>query len=128
MLAVYVLILGIVLVLIGGIEAIAPLKTFLFWKEWVSRKTFFLHGTLLIAVGFPLTIYNGPLSTILFLFGLIAVLTGPFILIYPGKIRQMFQIMAAEINDSEIKKIIYAEALLRIAAGTICITSYLLQI
>lgn len=128
MIAVYVLILGIVLVLVGGIEAIAPLKTFGFWKEWISRKIFFLHGSLLIAAGFPLTIYKGPLSTILFIFGLIAVLTGPFILIYPGKIRQMFQAMAEEVNDAEIKRIIYAEALLRIAAGAICITSYLLQI
>ncbi len=127
MLAVYILILGIVLMLIGGIEVILPLRAFWFWQEWFSKKLFFLHGSLLIIAGFPLTIYKGPLSTILFIFGLLAVMTGPFILIYPDKIRQMFQAMAEEIKEPDIKKIIYAEGLMRIAAGIICITSYALK-
>lgn len=127
MLAVYVLILGIILVCIGGVEALVPLKAFRLWKKWVSQKLFFLHGLLLIIAGFPLTIYQGRLSTILFIFGLLAVLTGPFVLIYPEKIRQMFLAMAEEIEDHSIKKIVYAEGFLRIAAGVICIISYALR-
>jgi hypothetical protein len=127
MLAVYVLILGIVLTLIGVIEVVVPLKTFGFWKKWVSGKLFFLHGLLIIAVGFPLTIYKGPLSPVLFVFGLIAVLTGPFVLIYPEKIRQMFTAMAEETRDADMKKIIYAEGFLRVSAGVICIISYALR-
>ncbi len=127
MISVYILILGIILVLIGGIELIIPLKAFGVWKKWVSGKLFFLHGLLLIAAGFPLTIYNGPLSPVLFIFGLIAVLTGPFVLIYPEKIRLMFLAMAEETGDADMKKIIYAEGLLRISAGIICIAGYALR-
>jgi hypothetical protein len=127
MISVYILTLGIILVLIGGIEIIIPLKVFGFWKKWVSGKLFFLHGLLLIAAGFPLTIYKGPLSPVLFIFGLIAVLTGPFVLIYPEKIRLMFLAMAEETGDADMKKIIYAEGLLRISAGIICIASYALR-
>jgi hypothetical protein len=127
MLAIYVLILGIVFTLMGIIEVIVPLKTFGFWKKWVSGKLFFLHGLLIIAAGFPLTIYKGPLSPVLFIFGLIAVLTGPFVLIYPEKIRQMFMAMAKETRDADMNKIIYVEGFLRISAGIICIISYALR-
>ena len=127
MLAIYILILGIILAAVGALEAIAPLKAFGFWKEWVSKKLFFLHGPLLIIGGFPLTIYKGPLSTALFIFGLLAVLMGPFILIYPEKIRATFQAMAEEMQNADIKKIIRAEAFLRLGAGAVCIASYLMQ-
>ncbi len=127
MLALYVLILGILLIAVGGAEVILPLKAYRFWHKWVSLKLFFLHGLLLIAAGFPLTVYKGPLSIILFVFGLLAVLMGPFVLIYPDKIRQMFLAMAEELKDHDIKRIIYAEGLLRITAGIICVTSYALR-
>ncbi len=127
MFALYVLILGTVLIAVGGIEVIIPQRAFRFWQKWVSTKLFFLHGLILIAAGFPLTVYNGPLSTVLFVFGLLAVLMGPFILIYPEKIRQMFLAMGKELKDHDITRIIYAEGLLRIAAGIICVTSYALR-
>ncbi|MBP7734441.1 MAG: DUF2065 family protein [Spirochaetes bacterium] len=127
MVTVYFLILGIILVCIGSVEMIAPLRAFDFWKAWVSRQQFFLHGALLIIAGFPLTIYQGPLSTVLFIFGLLAVLAGPFVLIYPDKFRQMFLAMAEEMKDGDLKKIIYAEGLLRMAVGAVCIASYLIR-
>lgn len=127
MLALFVLILGIVLIIVGGTEVALPLKAFRFWQAWVSMRLFFLHGLVLIAAGFPLTVYQGPLSAVLFVFGLLAVLMGPFVLIYPGKIRQMFLAMAEELKDHDIKRIIYAEGLLRITAGIICVTSYALS-
>ncbi len=127
MIAVYILILGIILVCIGCAEMIAPLRAFDFWKGWVAKQPFFLHGALLIIAGFPLTVYRGPLSTVLFIFGLFAVLVGPFVLIYPEKFRQMFLAMAEEMKESDLKKIIYAEGLLRMAAGAVCIASYALR-
>lgn len=127
MLALYVLILGIILAIIGGMEIIAPQKAFTIWRRWVSHRLFFLHGSLLIIAGFPLTIYNGPLATVIFIIGLFAVLTGPFVLIYPDTIRQMFRAMAEEIKDGDIKKIIFTEGALRIAAGAVCVAGYFLR-
>lgn len=123
----YIFFLGIFLVLIGAAELAMPLRAFGLWKTWVRKKYFFLHGSLLIAGGFPLTIYKGPLSTIIFIFGIAAVLIGPFVLIYPEKIRQMFQAMSEEMKDGDIKKTIYIEGSLRIAAGVVCVSSYFLQ-
>lgn len=127
MISIYILILGIILFCIGCAEMLAPLRAFDFWKGWVSTKFFFLHGALLILAGFPLTVYQGPLSTVLFIFGLLAVLVGPFVLIYPEKFRQMFLAMSEEMKDKDIRKIIFAEGLLRMAAGAVCMASYALR-
>jgi hypothetical protein len=59
-----------------------PYKSFLTWKEWISCRFFRFHGAALIVIGFPLTIYNGYLSSVIFLIGLVVVFTGPVILIY----------------------------------------------
>ena len=115
------------LIIMGAVELVVPPRAFGLWKSWVFNRYFFLHGSLLIAGGFPLTIYEGPLSTIIFIFGIIAVLTGPFVLIYPDKIRHMFQAMSEEMKDGDIKKVIYIEGSLRIAAGAVCVASYLLK-
>jgi uncharacterized protein YjeT (DUF2065 family) len=123
----YILFLGIFLVFLGSVEMAIPLRAFGLWKSWAFKRYFFLHGSLLIAAGFPLTIYKGPLSTIIFIIGIFAVLTGPFILIYPEKIRHMFQAMSEEMKDGDIKKMIYIEGSLRIAAGAVCVASYVLQ-
>ena len=127
MIPLYILILGIFLVFLGAVELTIPLRAFRFWKSWVFKRYFFLHGSVLIAAGFPLTIYQGPLSTLLFIIGIFAVLTGPFVLIYPEKIRHMFQAMSEDMKDSDIKKMIYIEGSLRIAAGAICVVSYILR-
>ncbi|MBN2158142.1 MAG: hypothetical protein JW807_02010 [Spirochaetes bacterium] len=127
MLNIYILSIGILLVFVGSVEAGLPLRAFAFWKAWVSQKAFFLHGIALIAGGFPLTLYNGPISPFIFIIGLFAVLTGPFVLLYPDKIRAMFQSVAGEMKDDGIKKIVRVEAFLRIAAGTVCVASFMLK-
>jgi uncharacterized protein YjeT (DUF2065 family) len=126
MISLYIFFLGIFLIIMGAVELTMPLRAFGLWKSWVFKKYFFLHGSLLIAGGFPLTIYRGPLSTVIFIFGILAVLIGPFVLIYPDKIRQMFQAMSEDMNEGDIKKTIYIEGSLRIAAGAVCVASYLL--
>lgn len=126
MIASYILILGIVLALAGAIEALMPLRAFDFWRRWSSSRYFFLHGILLIAAGFPLTMYDGPLSSVIFIMGLLAALTGPFVLIYPEKFRMMFGSVAEEMKDPGIKKMVYIEGFLRIAAGIVCIAAFFL--
>jgi hypothetical protein len=127
MLLYYLLTLGIFLACAGTFEICLPLKAFAFWKKWSSSKFFFLHGILLIAAGFPLTIYTGPLSWLIFVMGLLAVLTGPFVLIYPDKFKMMFGAAAEELKDPTIKKMVVAEGAVRIAVGTACIAVFFLN-
>jgi len=127
MISLYIFSLGLFLIIMGAVELAMPQGAFRLWKSWVFKRYFFLHGALLIAGGFPLTIYKGPLSSIIFIFGIFAVLIGPFVLIYPEKIRNMFQAMSEEMKDGDIKKTIYIEGSLRIAAGAVCVASYLLH-
>ena len=91
----YVFILGIVLTGMGIIELLIPIRIFNLWEKWVSHKLFFLHGLLLILLGFPLTLYKNLLNLFIaksiFGIGVIAVLMGPFILFYREKIRGIFQ-------------------------------------
>jgi len=123
----YIFFLGAFLIIMGAVELAMPMRTFGLWKSWVFKRYFFLHGSLLIAGGFPLTIYRGPLSTVIFVFGVFAVLIGPFVLVYPEKIRLMFQAMSEDMNEGDIKKTIYIEGSLRIAAGAVCVASYMMQ-
>ncbi len=127
MIPLYIFFLGIFLILMGAVELAMPMRAFALWKSWVFKRYFFLHGSLLIAAGFPLTIYKGPLSTVIFIFGIFAVLLGPFVLIYPEKIRRMFQAMSEVMKEDDIKKTVYIEGSMRIASGAVCVASYLLQ-
>jgi len=122
----YILALGILLVLAGALEVSLPLRAFALWWRWSSSRFFFVHGILLIAAGFPLTLYDGPLSGVIFVMGLLAALSGPFVLIYPGKLRMMFESLAVEMKDESIKKMVYIEGSVRIAAGIIFVAAFLL--
>jgi hypothetical protein len=122
----YILTLGIVLVLAGVLEISMPLRAFVFWRRWSSSRFFFFHGILLIAAGFPLTLYEGPLSPVIFTMGLLAALTGPFVLIYPEKFRMIFSSVGEEMKNAGIKKMVYVEGFVRIAAGILCAAAYFL--
>jgi hypothetical protein len=124
MLARYVLTLGIILACAGAAEVIMPLRAFSLWRRWSSSRFFFLHGLLLIAAGFPLTLYQGPLSRIIFAIGLLASLTGPFVLLYPDKFRMMFASVADEMKDASIMKIVRVEGFLRLAAAGVCVAAF----
>jgi len=75
---------------LGIAELTAPSMMYGFWRKWVSSRFFFIHGMLLIVAGFPLTVYKGEFSGVLFIIGLVIVLSGPFVLIYPEKIKKSF--------------------------------------
>jgi hypothetical protein len=127
MLSCYLLALGIALALVGAVEVVFPLRAFAFWLRWSSSKYFFLHGILLIAGGFPLTLYAGPLSGIIFAMGLLACLTGPFVLLYPEKFRMMFASASDEMKEAGIRAMVRIEGGVRIAAGTLCAAAYILK-
>jgi uncharacterized membrane protein HdeD (DUF308 family) len=127
-LLIYILILGILQSIIGIIELIFPVKSFNIWKLWIQNKYFSFHGILQILVGFPLTIYNNSLSGILFLIGIIYVVSGPFIIIYPEKIKLIFSSYLEETAQDGGKKIIILDSVIKIIIGCLCIASYLLSI
>jgi hypothetical protein len=127
MLTRYVLALGIALACAGAAEVIMPLRAFGLWRRWSSSRFFFLHGLLLIAAGFPLTLYQGPLSRILFVLGLLASLTGPFVLLYPDKFRMMFASISEEVSDATIRKIVRIEGVLRLAAAVVCVAAFFMR-
>ncbi len=119
---VYVVAAGSVLIIMAIFEISMPERAFSYYSRYVSFRFFPLHGILLIILGFPMIIYRGHLSTVIFIIGVITVLTGPFIIIYPEKIRNLFQNITEEMTAREIKRFIYADAMLRLILGTLFIT------
>lgn len=100
-----------------------PLRTFNMWRLWILNRFFPLHGFALICIGFPLTVYRGYLSSIIFYIGLFIVLTGPFVIIYPEKIRRAFDNSNDFFKERDIRIMIYLDALFRSGAGLIFLIS-----
>lgn len=121
----YIFYLGIFLTVVGFAEIIFPLQMFRFWKTWISHRLFFLHGLLMIAAGIPLAMYSDSFAgRLIFITGLIIVFTGPFVLIYPEKIKEIF-IAATKDLERAIRPLMYADAIVRIAVGSLFVYSYL---
>lgn len=129
MLIQYILILGIYFLLVGIIELIVPNAVLSLWIRLSSSKIFPLYGIALIIAGFPLTQIpsENPLSTPIFIIGLIVVFSGPFILIYPEKIRNLFYQGLDEIGQKGSHFALILDAIARIVAGILCITAYILR-
>lgn len=127
MLELYIFSIGIVFTSIGVFELLMPGKAFLIWKRWSGNRFFFLHGLLLVTVGFPMTFYKGALSTAVFVIGLVIVLTGPFVLLYPEKIHDMFDVMSREMPEQSIQRIVLSEGIIRIIAGALFISTRFLN-
>lgn len=125
----YILVFGIIVVFMGLLEIIFPQWMLSFWVSWTTSKWFFLHGIILIAAGFPLTLvpHHNPLSTPLFIVGMIVVFSGPFILIYPEKIRNLFIQGLDELGQTGSRFALIVDAIARIAAGILCILAYILN-
>lgn len=120
----FIFFFGAVQLIIALVEFLMPYKSFLTWKAWISCRFFPVHGAALIFIGFPLTIYNGYLSSLIFCIGLVVVFTGPVILIYPEKIREAFAFSSDTFGEGGLKKIVRFDALMRFAAGAILLLSY----
>ena len=119
----YLFVFGLVLCIISTIEFINPLRAFNLWKRWVYHPLFFLHGFFITLLGFPMCIYNGPLSKGIFLTGIIIVLTGPFILFFPERIRESFTRLDEDMKDEQRRSFIIIDALIRMLVGGLCILS-----
>ncbi|HOP61974.1 MAG TPA: hypothetical protein PK358_06300 [Spirochaetota bacterium] len=120
----FILYFGIVQFIISIVEFLLPYRSFLTWKEWIFSRFFPFHGAALIFIGFPLTIYNGYLSSLIFWIGLVVVLTGPVILIYPEKIREAFSYSSETFEEKSLKKIVRFDALMRLAVAVILVISF----
>ena len=114
------------LVIFGSVQAIMallgfcfPYRMFLMWKKWVLNRFFRLHGIILIFTGLPLTVYNGYLSRIIFIIGLVVVFSGPFILIYPEKFISLFENSDELFSKNDIKVMIFLDAFLRSGASVV---------
>ncbi len=99
------------------------------WIKFSSSRLYFLYGIALIIAGFPLTQVpsSNPLSTPLFIIGLIVVFSGPFILIYPEKIRNVFLQGLEELGQTGSRFALIVDAIARIATGILCIAAYILH-
>lgn len=120
----FIIILASIQAAAGIAELSAPSFLYSLWRRWISSRFFFIHGLLLIAAGFPLTIYKGEFSGILFFIGLIIVLTGPFVLLYPEKIKRSFYEAEAEIEKKQLIRFIYIDSVLRLGFALILFLSY----
>lgn len=119
----FLIVIGSTQVLLTLIEIVSPYRAFLMWKKWVLGGFFPLHGLVLIFTGLPLTFYKGYLSSIIFYIGLLVVFMGPFILIYPEKIRKVFSDSENVFSQKDIKMMIYFDAFFRFSAGVIFLLS-----
>ena len=116
----YVLALGTGLVIISAIEFSAADKVFRLWKSWIFHPLFPVHGLLLACGGLPLTFFRDTVSgKIMFCVGLVVVLTGPFIMLFPGRIRTMFTLTEQEFRqeDEPMDGLIYLDAVIKGACG-----------
>lgn len=119
----FLIVIGVSQIIISLIEFVSPPRSFVMWKNWVLNRFFPVHGLALIFIGLPLTVYNGYLSTIIFYIGLLIVFTGPFILIYPEKIRKVFSNTDNVFSEKEVKTMIYLDAVFRFCTGVIFLVS-----
>ena len=114
----YIVCLGAGLILFSTAEFMMPEKVFSLWKKWISHRLFFLHGFIIMAGGLPLTFFRDTLSgKIMMGIGIIVVFTGPFLVLFPEKMREAFAMAEAEMGDDDKSGIIYFDALVRSCAG-----------
>ncbi len=126
-LARYYLVLGAVLLVLGAADYTVPEKMYSLWKKILSGRAVYAYGLALVLAGFPLTAYHGRLSTLLFIAGLVMVLTGPVIILYPDKVRSMFQEIENVPEGMSVKSLMRTEGTLVTAAGILCIAAYILS-
>ena len=120
----FLLTIGSVQIIMALMEVISPLRSFLMWKRWVSGSFFPFHGIALIFIGLPMTFFKGYLSSIIFYIGLFIVFTGPFIIIYPEKIRKVFNNSEDVFSDKDVKIMIFLDAFFRLSIGVIFLISF----
>ena len=123
----YILVLGIFLIALSTVEFLAADKIFRLWKGWIYHKLFPLHGLVLVCGGLPLTFFRDTISgKIMFGIGILVVMTGPFILLFPERVRHLFSVTEQEMSgEGEAAGIIYLDAVVKGAAGSFFIYAIL---
>ena len=103
-----------------------PQRIFLIWKKWINCRFYPLHGMLLMFGGLPLTFFRDTISgKIMMVVGIVAVFSGPFILLFPNKIRELFALTESELEEGDTDGLIYFDAVLRGIAGALIIYAML---
>lgn len=125
MISYYILFFGISQFICGFLEFLFPDYFYSMIIKWVRSKYYFLHGIILIVSGFPLTLYSGFLSSIIFIIGIIIVFTGPVVLFYPKIIRDVFNKSENDYGIENIGNIVRTEGVLRIITGIILASAFL---
>lgn len=128
MINIYILCFGIFQFLTGIFELLFPKLYYPIIRTIVDSKYYFLHGIFLITTGLPLTVYSGSFSTVIFIIGLIIVFTGPVVIFYPDKVRDIFKNNEIMYGFDYIKNTVRVEAVLRIMAGIIMVSGYILSV
>jgi hypothetical protein len=122
MLKIYILLLGFFMMLMGVSGIIFPMRMFSLWQKWIAHRYFFLHGIILIILGLPLTLYHDSfIGRMTFLCGIVAVLTGPFIIIYSNNLKRVFLETSDDLNTAVVRKMIYVDAIIRITVAALFI-------
>lgn len=124
MINLFILLFGFVQLIISSVEFVIPARSFRVWHLWIQNRFFPVHGAFLIFAGFPLIMYKGYLSGIIFYIGFVVVLSGPFVLIYPEKIREAFNFSLETFQGDSLKKIIRFDAFVRFITAAVLIVSY----
>jgi len=119
----YVFILGLVFVISGIVEISMPTRAFDLWKRYVRSKWFFIHGAILMAGGIPLIMYQGSFSTPILIIAMVGIFTGPFILLYPDKVRAMYDSIAEEHGPHGVRNFVYFDAAMRTMIGILFIAT-----
>jgi hypothetical protein len=119
-LSLYVFFLGIILILFSLTEMIIPEKIYALQKRWIQHPLFPVHGFMLMLGAFPLVLFRESLSgKIMMGIGLVIVFTGPFILLFPDKMRSLFMHTDKEIENNR-RKLLFIDATVRLLCGILC--------
>lgn len=124
----YILFLGTSIFITGLIELISPKMMLKFWILLISSKLFWIYGIILIILGFPLTLLTSHILSIpVFIIGLCMVFLGPFIIIYPDKIRNLFIQSLDELSPKGNLLILHIDAIAHMTIGALLISAYVFR-
>jgi uncharacterized membrane protein len=116
----YILSLGIALIILCIVQLLIPERIYSIWKKWISHRFFRAHGAIIMIGGLPLTFFReGIAGKIMLCIGLFVVFMGPFILLFPNKMRDLYIRTESDIEEEDKKGIIYFDALTRGISGAI---------
>ena len=111
----YLRVISFALILISLFGYIRPLAAHDRWVKWVSCRFFRFYGLLLAVGTLPLLHFRETISgKILFVVGIITMISAPFIFLFPELFVQVFDENENEMTSEEKKALIYADSSIRL--------------